>query len=452
MSVGEFAKIRYLAIFGLIGGIFFYFSPLSVFIFLSAFFSLRFVTRRMERLEKHFIIKFFVIGFALRVVFAAASTFIAWYWNLGYRNDSMGYFMPDLMPDSGAYSLRGLLTAEYLRGALDNAKAIDPRWLFMVEKPDYGFIIYTIFYYFFGFAQIAVRFFNCLLGVFSALVVYLIAKEAFDKHIAKNAYMLALFFPTLFLWSTTNLKETPTFFLIALLILVSIKFRQKPRISYMLYGLLLIFLVSQIRNNLLLPVLVSFFVPMAFMKPRLIWRIVVFSLLFAVIMKLSGHDCVSAAKNLFFRQVNSMVEFQRGFVSEGGLTYKIYPEGIYNAPGGAITFLDFIHAFIKGWAYFLFVPFPWDIQSFLELISMPVVLLWYSLFLLSIQGVVFAFRRTYSKASIILFYVILITTPLALISGNIGTVFRHRDLVLPLYLIFAAAGIPRMRGAGGANG
>lgn len=437
-------KNRYLIILGLIGGAISYFSPASTFIFLLAFLALYLITRRMEQPEKNFITKFFLIGFALRVGFAILATFFAWRYNLGYKNEFMGVFIPDLVPDSGAYSLRGLLTAQYLHGVLEHADGINPRWLFTVEKPDYSFLIYTTFYFFFGFAQIAVKFFNCLLGVLSSVLIYLIVKSAFNKIIARAAYILMIFFPTIFVWSTTNLKEIPTFFLIASLVFISLKFNQKPKIRYILYSFLPIFLIYQIRNNLFLPVFVSFLSSFFFVKSKTVLRLVIFSLLFILIVKLFGYDFLRIAGDFFPRQLKNMIDFQRGFVSEGGSTYKIYAENVYSGIAGTITFPEFSKALIKGVVYFLFTPFPWRINSWPELISMPVILVWYFLFLCSILGIFITLRYRRINAVIILFYILFNTTSLGLISGNIGTAFRHRDLVLPLYLIFAAVSITKI--------
>ena len=69
---------------------------------------------------------------------------------------------------------------------------------------------------------------------------------------------------------------------------------------------------------------------------------------------------------------------------------------------------------------------------------MPEQIVWYLLLALVPAGVVFACRRDPLTAGLLFAHALIAAVTVALISGNVGTLVRHRGLALP-YLVWLSA-------------
>ena len=97
----------------------------------------------------------------------------------------------------------------------------------------------------------------------------------------------------------------------------------------------------------------------------------------------------------------------------------------------------------RGLLFTLFAPFPWANERALDLLTVPDMLLWY---VVMTGAIVTAWRerrqwRTLSSLALFVGGVILI---LALAEGNIGTLYRHRAMVVPAVAILASPSLVRI--------
>ena len=86
----------------------------------------------------------------------------------------------------------------------------------------------------------------------------------------------------------------------------------------------------------------------------------------------------------------------------------------------------------RGLAYALMAPFPWDLGRIQDAATIPEMLLWY-LALVSIPFAVARGRR-WPELAPILVYIAGLLGILVLVEGNVGTLYRHRAMVIPLVL------------------
>jgi hypothetical protein len=91
-------------------------------------------------------------------------------------------------------------------------------------------------------------------------------------------------------------------------------------------------------------------------------------------------------------------------------------------------------------AAYVLVPTPGQMQSTAELTYLPEQLLWYGLVLLMPIGVAAAFRRDRFTAGVLAVHLVLAVALVALTSGNIGTLVRHRALAMPYLVWFSGLG------------
>jgi hypothetical protein len=93
---------------------------------------------------------------------------------------------------------------------------------------------------------------------------------------------------------------------------------------------------------------------------------------------------------------------------------------------------------------FATMPLPWQIETATERVIVPEQMLLYCLLLLMVIGVPIAARRDPLLTSILCGYAIISAGVIAVTSGNVGTLVRHRALVVPFVVWFAALGAERV--------
>ena len=74
---------------------------------------------------------------------------------------------------------------------------------------------------------------------------------------------------------------------------------------------------------------------------------------------------------------------------------------------------------------------PWEAQSAAALAYLPEQIVWYVLVVLLRSGLVFALRRDALVAGLLFGHAMVAALTVALTSGNVGTLVRHRGLALP---------------------
>lgn len=90
----------------------------------------------------------------------------------------------------------------------------------------------------------------------------------------------------------------------------------------------------------------------------------------------------------------------------------------------------------QGMAYALFAPFPWAATTRADLVAIPEMLLWYLLLALGVAAL-WLHRESWRRWLMLFLYVAALFTVLALGEGNVGTIFRHRMMVIPIVVVFS---------------
>lgn len=90
-----------------------------------------------------------------------------------------------------------------------------------------------------------------------------------------------------------------------------------------------------------------------------------------------------------------------------------------------------------GLTYALFAPFPWGIERRLDLLAVPEMLLWYVVFAAAVSTL-WTHRTQWRELAPLAAYVAGTMFMFALAEGNVGTLFRHRAMVIPATVVLAA--------------
>jgi len=85
-------------------------------------------------------------------------------------------------------------------------------------------------------------------------------------------------------------------------------------------------------------------------------------------------------------------------------------------------------------------PFPWQLGSLRQSITLPEMLVWWSCFPLLVLGIWFTIKHRLRQLSPILIFTCMLTLSYSVVQGNVGTAYRQRSQLLVFYFIFVAVG------------
>lgn len=122
------------------------------------------------------------------------------------------------------------------------------------------------------------------------------------------------------------------------------------------------------------------------------------------------------------------------------------PSSAEGSGGNSLSYLP------RGIAFLIGAPFPWDLTSASRIALLPELFSWYMTVVLGIVGLVLAVRRRSYDAIFVLLVGLAIAGVLSLTEGNVGTLVRHRSMLVPFAAVFAGIGLGhlmswRQRGA-----
>jgi hypothetical protein len=98
-----------------------------------------------------------------------------------------------------------------------------------------------------------------------------------------------------------------------------------------------------------------------------------------------------------------------------------------------------------GFAYLMFAPFPWQLGSLRQSITLPEILVWWAMIPILVWGLWWAIRHNLKRAFPILIFSLLLTIAYSIFSGNVGTAYRQRTQIQVFLFIFIAVGIQLWR-------
>jgi hypothetical protein len=349
--------------------------------------------------------------------------------------DSTGYASA-LAPDETTYASNGWYLSLYWAGEV----FFLPARLTIAGTPKGYFYVNGALFWLFGQTQIPIKLLNAFLGAFAGRYVYLLARGLYGPAVAKRATTFFLFFPSMILWSSVNIRDIWMILLILVVAWRSYVLLNQYSTKALVQLIGAIFLVSLFRDHLLVaiaapPVLAL----MIGRRGNLGRKLVVSLLLGGALIALLGQGSASEA-------IESKMSFDALAATRRNLATgaSVFQEGAsVSTPSQAIAFLP------VGLAYFFWSPFPWQITSLLKALSSPEMLGIYYLTPAMIRGLLWTIRFRLRESLQVLLVTGLMTLTYTLGEGNVGTLYRHRAQTTAFYLMFAAVGIEVRRGAVG---
>ncbi len=293
---------------------------------------------------------------------------------------------------------------------------------FLLGNPSLGMIVLT-----------------SLAGAWNVSLGARIALRLGDAVAARWAAYLLAFFPSLVLWSSLNIRDSFLILAVTGFVLGVLEIRTRFSLRKVLWISAWLVVMGLLRPYLLLFVTIaaigpSILAPGANFGRNFVTGLVV-SIVLLVGLQLAGFS-QEALQGITFQDLNTL---RAGFALGANSGYL--QDVDISSVGNALRFLPL------GIAYFLFAPFPWQIEGTLQMLTIPETIAWYGLSFWVFRGMPAALRRSKSEAWLVLGMAVAMTISYALVSGNVGTAYRHRAQVLPMFFALAAVGLSR-RSAG----
>jgi hypothetical protein len=296
----------------------------------------------------------------------------------------------------------------------------------------------AVIYKIVGQNMLAIQYVNSVLGAATAPLAYMISLEIFpNKRAARACALLTAFFPSLVLWTSQGLKDGPIIFLLTLSMLATLKLGNRFSLKYVtalalsLCGLITLrFYVFYI---IVLSIAVAFIMgrrrltAQSFARQFIIMIVVGLALAYFGVSRYAGQQFESYGnfKQLQLMRMDASQSAKSGFGQDIDVST---PEGAL----GAIP---------QGLTYLLLAPFPWQLTSLRQMITLPEMMVWWSSLPLLVLGLWFAIKHRLREVAPILIFTTLLTLTYSILMGNVGTAYRQRAQLLIFYFIFVAIGL-----------
>lgn len=331
----------------------------------------------------------------------------------------------------------------------------NPHDLFLAFQRGYGWTtyLYVIAYlqYLTGPAPYGVHLFNVALFVAAAVLLYRLVRSAYGRTPALLGLVLLLFLPSLISWSVSALKESLFVFLCALGLAAAVAIVRAKRIAERAFWIALLAGTlaanSEVRVGALLIMMMG--IVAGFVGTMLVRRaglvLLVLALSPFVAFRLWDSLGVQAHADLQERimsQLKTSAVIHAGNVRTPGNHYKLLDQRLYT--GNAIATMtpaEGLRFAVRALLSIVFVPLPSQVRSTSEILFLAQQVVWYLLVVFACVGLIAGIRRDALVTCMLAGISATGGAVIAFNSGNIGTMVRLRDTVVPFVLWLSALGI-----------
>jgi 4-amino-4-deoxy-L-arabinose transferase-like glycosyltransferase len=294
-------------------------------------------------------------------------------------------------------------------------------------------IIYSIV----GRNMLAVQLFNSVIGAATAPLIFLCAHHIYrNRKVAYLAAFFVAFYPSLVLWSAQALKDGPIVFLLAAAMLATLKLGERLSVKYLAALVLSLFAIISFRFYIFYMIAAaaagSLVVGMKQLSSQSLLRQI--AIVVAAGMALTYLGVLRRAS----AQLETYGTLERIQVSRSDLAASA--QSGFGRDVDVSTTSGALSAIPLGMAYLLFAPFPWQLASLRQSITLPEMLLWWASFPLLVLGLWFTVKYRLRAALPILMFTGMLTLAYSVFQGNVGTAYRQRAQLLVFYFIFVSVG------------
>ena len=378
--------------------------------------------------DRKFLVRLFLSAFLIRVLIGTCIYVFHW----------QGFFGGDAL----TYDFLGYAQWNVWQGNLAFQRAVD---IFFAGGSSSGWgMIYMVaaIYKVVGQNMLATQYVNCVLGAATALLAYMITMEIFPtKKVARVSALMTAFFPSLVLWSSQGLKDGPIVFLLALSMLATLKLGDRFTIKYLIALAFALCCLITLRFYVFYIVMIAVTAAFVLGRRRLTAQSFARQLIIMIAIGAAlAYFGVSHYASQQIEEYGSTEQLQRMRLDAAQSAQSGFGrDQDVSTTSGAFAALPI------GLTYLLLAPFPWQLGSLRQMITLPEMIVWWSSLPLLVLGGWFTIKHRLREIAPILIFTTLLTLTYSIVQGNVGTAYRQRAQLLVFYFVFVAIGFALLK-------
>jgi hypothetical protein len=372
--------------------------------------------------DKGFVTRLFLASLAVRLAFGF----------LIYLYDLQSFFGADAKTyDANGVTVVGYWLGETLPNDVYVNRAIS------TATPGWGMnYLVGFLYLIFGRNFLLAQSFCAVIGAATPVVVYFCSLKIYPvRRVAMYAGFAAAFFPSFIIWSSQLMKDGLIIFLLVVAVTMVLYLQEKlsyPAIAVLVFSLFgILSLRFYIFYMVAIAIAGSFIVGVSNSRASLFRRAAV---LVVLGVSLTYLGVIRNAEESI-EQFSTLERLQLSRLDQARTGQSGFNEDVdISTTGGAIS------AAPIGFAYLMLAPFPWQVSNLRQAITLPEVLIWWSMIPLMVWGIWYTLKNRLRSAFPILFFSLMLTLAYSIFQGNVGTAYRQRTQIQVFLFIFIAVG------------
>jgi hypothetical protein len=338
-------------------------------------------------------------------------------------------------PDSIVYDLSGSWVSDYWQG-IPLTSGVDIQEALSMRGSGWGMTyLMGAIYLVAGKSILVAQTFCGVIGAATAPLIYYCCRSIYhNSAVAKTAAIGVAFFPALVIWSSQLLKDGLIVFLLVLALTMAIHLQKK----FTMQGIIL--LVAALVGIMSLRFYTFYVVAIAIvsgfvigvetsvkivLQRTAIMSIVALSLIYFGFIKIASADLETYASL-------DRINYSRSVMANSESGYG--GDTDVSTTGGALT------AIPVGFAYLMLAPFPWEMKNLRQSLTLPDVLLWWSLIPLMVYGIWYSVRNKLRANIPIFVFTFILTLAYSMFQGNLGAAYRQRTQIQVFLMMFIGVG------------
>lgn len=274
------------------------------------------------------------------------------------------------------------------------------------------------------------------IGAAIAPVTYLFAFQIYsNRRVALIAGFIVAFSPSLILWSSLILKDTPIIFFLVLTMYLALKLHEKFDYKLVIVLLLALFGVMSLRYYIFYVVAVAVIGGFVIGQKNTVLSMIGRSAVVILVGVTLGYLGILNNAQSEVTQMTSLEVIQ---ISRNDLANSAASG--FGEDYDVSTVEGSIRVLPVGFTYLLLSPLPWQFTSSLSLMTLPEMLVWWSMLPLLIVGIIYSVRHRLRKCISVLVFTIMLTLAYSILQGNVGTAYRQRAQIQIFLFIFISVG------------
>ena len=372
--------------------------------------------------ESKFLIRIFLVGLLARIIFGI---FI-------HVFDLRGFFGGDAL----TYDFSGQRLVDIWFNGAPVDEFFSQRAI-STGTPGWGLnylvgFLYTIT----GQNILAAQFMCATIGAATAPMVYVCAHKIFhNNRVGKIAAVMVALFPAFIIWSGQLLKDGLIIFLLVLAMTMVLQLQERLNYFAVIFLLFSLFGILSLRFYIFYMVAISvagsFIIGQAGSVKSIVRGFILLIVMGLVLMYLGVLR--TATDN--FDKWGSLESVQR---SRSDLARSA--DSGFGGDADVSTTEGAIAAIPLGFTYLMLAPFPWQLGSLRQSITIPEMIVWWCSIPLMIMGLGYTIKNRLRNAIAILIFTLMLTISYSIFQGNVGTAYRQRTQIQVFLFIFIAVG------------